>query len=522
MNIGLYSRKSNYKDTSESTQMQLSVGRKYIEDHMPGPHSFFEYEDDGFVRTNTNRPGFKQMMADVDAGLLDVIVAWKFDRISGDMKDFCLFYSHLVEKGVRLVVVTENIDTTTPLGEAMMYIAVVFAQLEVANDSERVTENMLDLAKKGFWPGGPAPVGYEIIQIAHGGKSHKTLQPVPAQIEYKNQLIDTFLQGGYSLQGMETYCKNNGIRTLRGAFLSTTQIYHILTTPVCVSATPAMYDYFQQKGCIMSEHFPREKWDGKHGIIVYGRTTQKNGTHRLNPPEKWLVSVGKHEPYMDDELFFRILGQLKQNTFERKKKYDIPLLKGTLRCSCGCLMQVSRKKKTHGVSSWYYCIKRMRKGVDACPMGQIKIDLLDEKVLEILRSIAYDEGAVEKYMASSRSSSTVQRSAGVLRQMNMVKGKIDNLAGSLAQNQSSAAAKYIIEEIERLDAQYQSLKAEHLSLAADERIAARELRSANDKKKEIVHLLENFDAFSADEKNAIVKSVLKECVWDGETLFVTL
>lgn len=522
MNVGLYARKSNYKDTSESTQMQLSVGRKYVEEHIPGPHTFYEYEDNGFVRTNTKRPDFRQMTADVDSGLLDIIVAWKFDRISGNMKDFCLFYSHLVEKGVRLVVVTENIDTTTPLGEAMMYIAVVFAQLEVANDSERVSENMLELAKKGFWPGGPAPVGYEIIQIAHGGKMHKTLQPVPAQIEYKNHIIDTFLRGGYSLQGMETYCKNSGIRTLRGAFLSTTQIYHMLTTPVCVAATPNMYDYFLQKGCIMSEEYPREEWDGKHGIILYGRTTQNKGVHRLNPPEKWLVSVGKHDPYMDDELFFRILEQLSRNTFERKKKYDIPLLKGVLRCSCGCLMQVSRKKKTHGVSSWYYCVKRMRKGVEACSIGQTKIDLLDDKVMEIFRSIAYDEGAVEKYLSSNHSDSTAQRSSNVLRQMNMVKSKIENLTGSLAQNQSSTAAKYIVEEIERLDEQYQALRKEHLSLAANERLANKERQGVDEKRKDIIRLLENFDSFSPDEKNAIAKSVLKECVWDGETLFVTL
>ena len=141
-----------------------------------------------------------------------------------------------------------------------------------------------------------------------------------------------------------------------------------------------MYDYFEAKGCMIDENSPREKWDGQHGIIVYGRTMEKrvNGKkrHSLAPPEKWRVSIGFHKPYMTDQRFFSIMAQFGHNTFSKVAKYDLPLLKGVLRCKCGRTMSMSRKKKADGsVSTWYYCPKRMRAGAEACDMRQIKADL---------------------------------------------------------------------------------------------------------------------------------------------------
>ena len=61
-----------------------------------------------------------------------------------------------------------------------------------------------------------------------------------------------------------------------------------------------------------------------------------------------------------------------------------------------------------------------------------------------------------------------------------------------------------------------------LSSNADDRRAAANYKNAMKKRDEIIRLLNDFDSFSADERNEIAKNVLKECTWDGETLFIML
>ena len=100
--------------------------------------------------------------------------------------------------------------------------------------------------------------------------------------------------------------------------------------------------------------------------------------------------------------------------------------------------------------------------------------------------------------------------------------KIGKLTAALAMNNESAAAKYIIGEIEKLDIEYNTLKNKLLNFAAEERRAAAQMKSAMEKREAIIRLLDNFDSFSANERNEIAKNVLKECTWDGETLFIML
>lgn len=525
MNFGIYCRKSYFVDTSESTQMQISVCKNHIEERFDDIEGIAIYEDDGYVRSDMDRPGMNQLRDDVAAGLLDCIVIYKIDRVGSDMMDFCSFYSYLKEYEIKFITVKDGIDTTTPLGEAMMYLAVIFSNLEIGNDTLRITDNMNHLAASGFWCGGQAPLGYDIQAVSLGQKSHKTLVFNQEEIAYKNNLIDIFLENHFSLQNMETYCKNNGITSLNGKFLSTTQLYTIFTSPHCVEANEAMYDYFSQKGCIMDEGSPREKWDGSHGIIIYGRTTEKKVNHKKKhiqaPPEKWRVSIGYHEPYMKSDRYLAIMDQFGHNQFSKTAKYDLPLLKGILRCKCGRCMSMARKKKVDGsVSTWYYCPKRMRAGEEACDAKQIKAEVLDEKVLEIFREIHHDPDTIKKYLKDRKKPAA--SSPSIRAKMQSCQDKIEKLTAALASNGESSAAKYIVNEIEKLDVEYNTLRKRLLNASMDERRAAADLKSAMEKRDEIINLIENFDAFSPNERNEIATSVLKECVWDGETLFIVL
>ena len=524
MNFCCYGRKSVYSDHSDSVDNQFRMCREYVDLKYSGEvSSFLEYSDEDFTGANTNRPDLQRLLADIKAGSVDVLIVYQLDRLSRDVRDFANIYATLEEFKVKFISIKENIDTSTPIGRAMMYVTVVFAQMERETIAARVTDNMIGLAKKGYWTGGNPPVGYVRDRIVIDGRKHCTIAPDPEGVSYVSWIFDTFLDWDCSLQGMETRFKNQGIKTRTGKFFSTTQLYKILTMPYCAEATPEVYDFYQQKGCIMDPGSPREKWDGSVGVMVYGRTTEKNKKHQQQPPECWRVCLGVHEPFIPASKWLAVQQRFNNNKCIKEARWPVPLLKGVLRCSCGSLMQVSRKQKVDGsVSSWYYCRKRMRQGVEACGMSSIKCELLDAKVLEVFRSIQADESAIFDYVKGSRSVAPGPDPKAAASKVRACEAKIEKLTASLSIAGDTEAMKFIVAEMNRLGTELQALKREEaLALSASKQAAAAAL-SIEDRARAIGEKMKDFESFTAAEQNAIAREVLKQCTWDGESLFIEL
>lgn len=526
MNFGIYTRKSYFTDTSDSVKMQLETCEEYIRRIFDQVDSITPYEDDGFVRSDIDRPAMNQLREDVADGLIDCVVIYRIDRVCSDMMDFCTFYTFLKEKGVKFVTVKDGIDTTTPIGEAMMYLAVIFSGLEIGNDALRIRDNLNHLAARGFWCGGSAPFGYDIIEVGTGGsKKHKTIVKNEEQHEEKERLINILLDNNFTLQQMETYCRQQGIKSKNGKFLSTTQLHQIFRSPYCCPDSAEIYDYYEKKGCIMDDGSPREMWDGKHGVMVYGRTKEIRVNHKKKhvqaPPEEWRVSIGYHEPTISAERWLQVQDHFGKNKFEKKKKYETTLLKGVLRCKCGRLMTLARKPRADGsVGTWYHCPRRERAGVGACDCKAIKAELLDEEVLKIFRAIEHDPEVLKKYIREEKK--TTDSGDKIKKKIAETEKKIGKLTGALATSAKSSAAKYIIAEIEDLDVELMRLKREEAAALQEKRRNAQSLQSAETKRKAIMELLANFDSFTMDEKNEIAKSVIREATWDNETLFIML
>lgn len=519
-----YGRKSVFSDNSDSLKNQHRMNEDYIHFHFGQKvESILFYEDEGMTGANANRPDLHRLMHDIRSGMIHVLVVYQLDRLSRDVRDFSNIYAFLEEYHVQFVSVKENIDTTTPIGKAMMYVSVVFAQMERETIAARISDNMIGLAKKGFWTGGNPPYGYVRQSIVVDGKKHVTIVPDPEGVEYNTWIFDTFLNSTHSLQSMETSFKKAGIRTRTGAFFSTTQLHKILTMPYCVEATQDVYDFFKAKGCQMSPESPRSQWNGTKGVMVYGRTTEAGKKHQLNPPEKWLVCLGLHQPFIPAEKWLAVQKRFANNKFDKTMKYDVPLLKGVLRCSCGTLMSVSRKKKVDGsVSSWYYCIKRSRQGVSVCNNVQTKIDYLDHEILSIFKAIEHDPSMIYQYAENKEEGVEVPDIKQISSKISICEGKIQRLTASLAAADGSTASKYIIAEIERMDLELQALKREHHLATAESQRRSLCVKSTKEKAQEIVQFIQHLESFNATERNAIVKDIVEECIWDGKELYVKL
>lgn len=129
MNIAIYTRKSVYSDSSDSTSVQFDLASNYCKSHY-SDYQILKYEDEGYSGASTNRPGYESLMSDIRDKLIDIVVCYKIDRISRSVKDFSLFYDEISSLGVEFVSLKENVDTSTPLGRAMMYMCSIFAQME--------------------------------------------------------------------------------------------------------------------------------------------------------------------------------------------------------------------------------------------------------------------------------------------------------------------------------------------------------------------------------------------------------
>lgn len=119
------------------------------------------FEDAGYSGKNTDRPKFQEMMSHVRQGAFTHILVWKIDRISRNLLDFATMYKELKDLGVVFVSKNEQFDTSTAMGEAMLKIILVFAELERNMTSERVTATMISRASNGIWNGGRVPFGYD-------------------------------------------------------------------------------------------------------------------------------------------------------------------------------------------------------------------------------------------------------------------------------------------------------------------------------------------------------------------------
>ncbi len=121
------------------------------------------YTDGGFSGSNINRPRLTELIDDIESGKISHVIVYKLDRLSRSQKDtLFLIEDVLIPNGVSFVSLNENMDTSTPIGRAMLGIMSAFAQLERETIKERTRMGMKERVKSGLWRGGgKIPFGYD-------------------------------------------------------------------------------------------------------------------------------------------------------------------------------------------------------------------------------------------------------------------------------------------------------------------------------------------------------------------------
>jgi DNA invertase Pin-like site-specific DNA recombinase len=120
------------------------------------------YDDGGFSGGTLERPALKQLLDDIEAGLIDVIVVYKIDRLSRSLMDFAKLVEVFDRNSVTFVSVTQSFNTTTSMGRLTLNILLSFAQFEREVIGERIRDKFAASRKRGMWMGGYVPMGYDV------------------------------------------------------------------------------------------------------------------------------------------------------------------------------------------------------------------------------------------------------------------------------------------------------------------------------------------------------------------------
>ncbi len=120
------------------------------------------YDDGGYSGGNMDRPALRRLMADIEAGKIDIVVVYKIDRLSRSLADFARMVDVFDRHRVSFSAVTQQINSATSMGRLMLNVLLSFAQFEREVTGERIRDKIAASKAKGIWMGGPVPLGYDV------------------------------------------------------------------------------------------------------------------------------------------------------------------------------------------------------------------------------------------------------------------------------------------------------------------------------------------------------------------------
>ena len=167
LRCAVYTRKSSEEGLDmefNSLDAQRESGEAYVASQRAEGWVLMRerYDDGGFSGGTLDRPGLKNLIEDIEAGLVDVIVVYKIDRLSRSLMDFAKLVEVFDRHGVTFVSVTQAFNTTTSMGRLTLNILLSFAQFEREVTGERIRDKFAASRAKGMWMGGFVPMGYDV------------------------------------------------------------------------------------------------------------------------------------------------------------------------------------------------------------------------------------------------------------------------------------------------------------------------------------------------------------------------
>ncbi|MBL4653825.1 MAG: recombinase family protein, partial [Flavobacteriales bacterium] len=328
--------------------------------------------DPGFSGKDLNRPGISKAISDIKAGLYDVIVTYKVDRVSRSLVKFYEFYNLLQEKGIAFYSATQNFDTSSSAGKLMLNMLLSFAEYEREIVMERTRDRLQANFERGKWGGGWVPFGYN-YNLENG-----ILVPNPDEKAVVDMIFG-LLSKGYALKKVADHLNESGYRT-------------------------KIRNQTRKDGgtrIVGGNYFTSDT------VSTIAKNPIYTGKIRHNNE----IGDGQHEAIVTEQLFNnvnlklngKVNGEL-SNFYERDE--HVHLLKGLIRCGdCGSLMTPfpSGKKDKHGNPYLYYTCTDVvhHKRRSTCKLRTLSARPFEKTIKEFLKCLGDNKVILEGCIAEA-------------------------------------------------------------------------------------------------------------------------
>lgn len=340
LRCGIYTRKSS-EEGLEQEFNSLHAQREACEAYIASQRSEGwvlvrdQYDDGGISGGTLERPALQRLLADIDDGLVDVVVVYKIDRLSRSLMDFSRLVEVFDRNGVTFVSVTQSFNTTTSMGRLTLNILLSFAQFEREVTAERIRDKFRASRMKGMWMGGNTPLGYEVRD--------RKLVVRKEDAEHVRWIFTRFIELGSATELARDVDSRN-IRTSRGNRIDKKAIYRILNNRVYLGDAV-------HKG---------ESYPGEHTAII------------------------------DQCLWDKVQDILTESPrirAARTRAQTPALLKGLIFGPDGAAFSPSHTRKGGKLYRYYVSQTVLKHGAGACPVGRVPAGEIEAAVIDQLRAV---------------------------------------------------------------------------------------------------------------------------------------
>ena len=449
--VAIYARKSRITNKGDSIGVQFKQCADYAKKELglDEDYEFLQYEDKGLSGYFSDRPDFQRMLHDVQDGKIKAIVCYKLDRVGRKTADLIRLMDFLEMYRVNLLICSNGINTASGLYKIFIQIFAVIAEFERDTLTERIVDNMMELAKDGRWLGGNTPMGFTVRRVTTGsgkGKSaYSYLESLPEEKRMVQRLYEIF-RTTRSIQTTAKQMNEEGFHTPSGAAFNASTTRLVLRNPIYCTADKRSYNYFiEHDGNVFGD---MTEFDGTHGLSAYNKTDQEKyegsdstfispkyvQTIESKPVSEWIIAVGRHEGFISSEQWIEVQELLDAiaEKYNRPHRKTNALLAGLVHCPhCGRRLSVISESDrwTNGKPRFKYVCPGYRK--KECNFKAVDGVLLDEFVVQQLSDLSDENSERFKDILEFKIEEVLEKSQTV-QEHTFIKKKRDKLKADIA------------------------------------------------------------------------------------------
>lgn len=408
------SKEDESEGPSQSVNNQKSMLDEFVRQRRLSVYD--TYIDDGWSGTSFDRPGFQRLIADIEAGKVNMVITKDLSRLGRDY----ILTGHYMERyfpehRVRYISLLDGIDTgVDSTANDITPFRAIMNDMYAKDISKKISSVKHDKQRKGLFIGGKPVYGYRM----HPAEKNKIVVDEEAAPFVRRMF-------GMALEG--TSCREIAAR-FNAEGVPTPAVYAGMSV-VRPGPSAGLWSSGGVSGILQNETYIGNMVQGRSRKISY-----KTKKSLKLAPKDWIVVEGTHEPLVDVDTFYKVQALIASRKSTRSRRYDF-LLKGLIFCrECGRPLAVLNRKNAGGEDVLYFVCRTYQRftKTGVCASHTIQERAVTKAVVEQVRRVCgqylrADEllPAAEKEIAGIKAQSDSEKETAAL------KGKIDSLTRHL-------------------------------------------------------------------------------------------